>query len=172
MEKNKMMLVRRKGDVLLRAQWRCWKMVNLKQKEFGSHSEKWATDCIWAGKHGISKQHRSPCWIREQPAGTQLSPQQVWRPRTEAAYDGDYPGWGLTKCNGRVGWEGLSGACKDVLKRDSLFWGPLVANQTTGLFLVSTDVFPWLLSVGDKPALKARSLTLNWDFQWENILVF
>ena len=38
-----------------------------------------------------------------------------------AAYDGDYPGWGLTKCNGRVGREGLSGACKDVLERDSLF---------------------------------------------------
>ena len=83
------------------------------------------------GNMGFPSSTEAPvelAWIRSAASWHTAFPRQVWRPRTEAAYDGDYPGWGLTKCNRRVGWEGLSGACKDVLERDSLFWGPLVAK--------------------------------------------
>ena len=57
------------------------------------------------------------------------------------------------------GWDGrgsqeLSGMCL----REAAFSGvSYLPSQTTGLFLVSTDVFPWLLSVGDKVALKDRT---------------
>lgn len=49
-----------------------------------------------------------------------------------------------------------------MLEREAAFAGVShLPSWTTGLLLVSTDVFPWLLSVGDKAALKDATRTLN-----------